>query len=190
MPRVTITIPDRNSQPYRFDLDREVVSIGRGSQNDIPIDSNSVSVVHAEMRRVSGGYELHDMKSTNGIKLAGTRYSVIPLESGNTLRVGEVTFDFLLSDEEIELLSGETQLSASAAVPLEVVVPLAKQPASVGSIQNRINVGALLIFTILVAAAFFTGMAVRYQKDTGKNLIEAMRLHSSVGQAPVAPAVK
>lgn len=190
MPRVTITIPDRNAQPYRFDLDRQVVSLGRGSQNDIPIDSGSVSVVHAEMRRVSGGYELHDMKSTNGIKLGGTRYPVIPLVSGNTVRVGEVSFDFLLSDEEIALLSGETQSSASAAVPLEVVVPLAKQPAAVGPIQKPSNVGALLVIMVLVAAAFFTGMSVRYQKDTGKNLIEAMRLHASVGQLPVAPSVK
>ena len=139
MPRVTITIPDRNAQPYRFDLDRQVVSLGRGSQNDIPIDSGSVSVVHAEMRRVSGGYELHDMKSSNGIKLGGTRYPVIPLVSGNTAIVGEVSFDFLLSDEEIALLSSETQSSASAAVPLEVVVPLAKQPASVGPIQKQSN---------------------------------------------------
>jgi len=190
MPRVTITIPDRNAQPYRFDLDRQVVSLGRGSQNDISIDSGSVSVVHAEMRRVSGGYELHDMKSTNGIKLGGTRSPVIPLVSGNTVRVGEVSFDFLLSDEEIALLSGETQSSASAAVPLKVAGPLDKQSASVGPIQNESNVGALLVITVLVAAAFFTGMAVRYQKDTGKNLIEAMRLHASAGQLPFAPSVK
>ena len=73
---------------------------------------------------------------------------------------------------------------------MEVVVPLAKQPASVGPIQKQSNVGALLVITVLVAAAFFTGMSVRYQKDTGKNLIEAMRLHASVGQLPVAPSVK
>lgn len=190
MPRVTITIPDRNAQPYRFHLDREIVSLGRGSQNDIVIDSISVSVMHAEMRRVSGGYELHDMKSTNGIKLGGTRYPVIPLESGGTVRVGEVSFDFLLSDEEIAVLSGEAQSSASAAVPLKVAGPLDKQPASVGSIQNESNLGALLVITVLVAAAFFTGMVVRYQKDTGKNLIEAMGIHASTGQAPVAPSVK
>ena len=164
MPRVTITIPDRNAQPYRFDLDRQVVSLGRGSQNDIPIDSGSVSVVHAEMRRVSGGYELHDMKSTNGIKLGGTRYPVIPLVSGNTAIVGEVSFDFLLSDEEIALLSSETQSSASAAVPLEVVVPLAKQPASVGPIQKQSNVGALLVITVLVAAAFSQGCPFAIRK--------------------------
>jgi hypothetical protein len=43
---------------------------------------------------------------------------------------------------------------------------------------------------VLVVAAFFTGMVVRYQKDTGKNLIEAMRLHASAGQLPVTPSVK
>jgi pSer/pThr/pTyr-binding forkhead associated (FHA) protein len=56
MPRVTITVPDRTPQPYRFQLDRRVVSLGRGSDNDIAIDCGSVSVRHAEMVRVDGGY--------------------------------------------------------------------------------------------------------------------------------------
>ena len=42
--------------------------MGRGSDNDIVIDSGSVSGSHAEMRRIEGGYELVDLGSTNGIK--------------------------------------------------------------------------------------------------------------------------
>ena len=61
MPRVTITVPEKNAQPYRFQLDRPVVSLGRGSENDIAIESGSVSVHHAEMRRIEGGYELRDI---------------------------------------------------------------------------------------------------------------------------------
>ena len=51
MPRVTITVPDKNAQPYRFQMDREVVTLGRGSENDIAIESGSVSLYHAEMHR-------------------------------------------------------------------------------------------------------------------------------------------
>ena len=109
MPRVTITVPERNAQPYRFQLDREVVSLGRGSENDIAIDSGSVSVRHAEMRRIQGGYELHDMGSTNGIKLDGVRHEIIPLRSGATVHIGDVAFDFSLSDEETRLLARESR---------------------------------------------------------------------------------
>ena len=69
MPRVTITVPEKTAQPYRFHLDSEVVTLGRGSDNDIAIDSGSVSVKHAEMRRTVGCFELRDAGSTNGIKL-------------------------------------------------------------------------------------------------------------------------
>lgn len=44
----------------------------------------------------------------------------------------------------------------------------------------------VLLFLILSAAAFFTGMAVRYQKDTGSSLIDAIRNRGKV----TAPAVK
>ena len=61
MPRVTITVPDRNPQPYRFQLDRQAVNMGRGSDNDIVIEDGSVSVRHAVMERIEGGYQLRDL---------------------------------------------------------------------------------------------------------------------------------
>ena len=71
MPRVTITVPEKNSQPYRFALDRKSVTLGRGSENDIVVDCASISVHHAVMERIEGGYQLRDLGSTNGTKLEG-----------------------------------------------------------------------------------------------------------------------
>lgn len=88
MPRVIITVPEKNAQPYRFQLDRKVVSLGRGSDNDIVIESGSVSGKHAEMHRVEGGYELADLGSTNGIKYNGTRKNVVKLRPGMTVKLG------------------------------------------------------------------------------------------------------
>ncbi|MDB4740539.1 FHA domain-containing protein, partial [Akkermansiaceae bacterium] len=64
MPRVSITIPGKNSQPYRFKLDRNKVTIGRSADNDIVIDDTSVSSTHCTMDRVDGGYILRDKNST------------------------------------------------------------------------------------------------------------------------------
>lgn len=182
MPRVTITVPEKNAQPYRFQLDREVVSLGRGSENDIAIESGSVSVHHAEMRRINGGYELRDVGSTNGIKLDGVRHEVIALRSGATVKIGDVSFDFMLSDEEREALAREHP-SEPSPILREPELPAARQlpqrtayaPASGGA-----GFGAMLLFFILAAAAFFAGLAIRYQKETSGNLIEAIKAHRAV----------
>ncbi len=191
MPRVTITVPEKNAQPYRFQLDRDVVSLGRGSENDIAIESGSVSVHHAEMRRIEGGYELHDVGSTNGIKLDGVRHEVIALRSGVTVKIGDVSFDFLLTDEEREALARERPSEPSPILREPELPPLTPLPqrASSAPPSGGTGFGAMLLFLILAAAAFFAGLAVRYQKETRGNLIEAVKAHrAAVKPAPVVPA--
>ncbi|SHJ12492.1 FHA domain-containing protein [Rubritalea squalenifaciens DSM 18772] len=108
MPRITITEPGRSPQPYRLKLDRESTSIGRASDNDIRIEAGSASTHHCVMKRVSGGFILEDLKSTNGLKVDDTRFSVIDLEDDLTVHIGDdVEFHFTLSDEELEQLSEE-----------------------------------------------------------------------------------
>ena len=46
----------------------------------------------------------------------------------------------------------------------------------------------LFLFLILVAAAFFAGMAIRYQKDTGGSLIDAIKAKGQVKKTPAATA--
>ena len=107
MPRVTITVADRTPQPYRFQLDRMKVNLGRGSENDIVVDCGSVSVRHAVMERIEGGYQLRDLGSTNGIKLEGIQREIIPLRHGLSVKIGDVAFDFTLTEEEREALARE-----------------------------------------------------------------------------------
>ncbi len=191
MPRVTITVPEKSAQPYRFQLDRQVVSLGRGSENDIPIESGSVSVHHAEMRRIKGGYELHDMGSTNGIKLDGLRLLSIPLRNGAVVHIGEVAFDFLLTEEEIETLTleggqrtgaiRETELPAMPPKPVRQTATYSHTPSG-GS-----GFGAILIFVIFAVIAFYAGLAIRHQKETGASLFDAIRASQSTRSASEAP---
>ncbi len=178
MPRVTITVPEKNAQPYRFQLDRQSVTFGRGDENDIEIDSGSVSVCHAEMRRIQGGYELVDLDSTNGIKLDGMKYAVIPLGTGGEISIGDVKFDFLLADDERAALAAELP-QAMTDPSHEFSQPPARaitQPISYPVHKSGgLTFGAVVLFLILTAFAFFAGLAVRYQQDTGKSLIEAIQ---------------
>ena len=134
------------------------------------------------MRRIEGGYELRDVGSTNGIKLDGVRYEVIPLRSGVTVHIGDVAFDFSLSDEENEALAREkppglppiTQRAGNRRRRRNQSAPTYAPRKSGGS-----PVAATLMFLILAALAFFTGLAVRYHKDTGGSLIEAIQLKAA-----------
>ena len=108
MPRITISEPGKTPQPYRLKPDRELTTIGRGSDNDVILVTGSASTHHCEMKKVEGGFILVDTKSTNGIKIEDTRYSVIDLDDGMTVHIGEdIEFSFELSDAEIETLEEE-----------------------------------------------------------------------------------
>ncbi|MEI6674925.1 MAG: FHA domain-containing protein [Verrucomicrobiota bacterium] len=193
MPRVTITVPNKTPQPYRFQLDRQVVLIGRGSENDIAVDCSSMSVRHAEMLRVEGGYKLRDHGSTNGIKLDGKRCEEIVLRDGISVKLGDVAFDFELSEEERELLAREKMLDEAPVFkeeskPVaddEQAEPLAepkKKTAGAASGGGRgfmIFVG-LVVFALL---AFFGGLSLRHSMQTGGSLLGAIQAKTKTLQA-------
>lgn len=197
MPRVTITVPDRNPQPYRFQLDRQAVNMGRGSDNDIVVEDGSVSVRHAVMERIEGGYQLRDLGSTNGIKLDGQVMPIIPLRHGLSVRIGDVAFDFTLSDDEREALAREKPQQESPIIkesPLEASrrgpvrpapaahrqVVYESQPSAAGSFFMT------LFFLILAAGAFCLGMSIRHQKETGRSLLRDIQ-GSAAGVAVPPP---
>ena len=186
MPRVTITVPERNAQPYRFQLDREFVALGRGSENDIAIDCGSVSIKHAEMWRVQGGYELRDMGSTNGIKLDDERYQMILLRDGMSIKLGDVVFDFHLAEDEMAELALEQQNAAAPTMYESVksaprLPPIRKreEPHRHVSLPMPVNkdIGGytMTLIFILAAGAFYFGMATRFQKETGGSLIDSIK---------------
>jgi pSer/pThr/pTyr-binding forkhead associated (FHA) protein len=188
MPRIVVTIPDKNAQPYRFQLDTQAVTIGRGPDNDIVTECGSISIHHAEMRRVKGGYELCDLGSTNGILLDGARYNVIPLENGLDVKIGDATFEFTLTDTESETLARELK-------PEPTITPLLKPAASFDepfskndtyqpAESSSVGFGTILIGLILISSAFLAGLYLRHQKETGGSLIEAVKNKNAQLQSP------
>lgn len=192
LPRVTITVPEKNAQPYRFDLDSGVVTIGRGSDNDITLESGSVSVHHAEMQRITGGYQLCDIGSTNGIKLDGVRCETIPLVNGITVTIGDVAFDFSLSEDEMRALALEKPREHTPVIK-EAEIERPAGPPRKEVIYVPVNSGGsgfsgILVFLILAAISFFVGMAVRHQKETGGSLIDAIKAKPAASQTvPALP---
>lgn len=190
MPRVTISVPNLTPQPYRFDLKTRTVTMGRGSDNDIVIECGSVSGRHAEMVRVDGGYELRDLASTNGIKKNGKRLDVIPLFDGDQVKLGDIGFDFQLSEDECATLAAEMpEAKAGGTVddkagddegtPRKLppkrrdIQPPRQSPPIV--VKGGGGFGMLFLFVLLAFAAFWVGLTMRHKSATGGSLVEAVQ---------------
>jgi hypothetical protein len=83
--------PSAGSAPYlEHGQQRIAVSsstvIGRGVESDLQLVDTGISRRHAEVRRVGGRVELHDLGSTNGTRVNGQK---IPTGTGVTLADGD-----------------------------------------------------------------------------------------------------
>jgi pSer/pThr/pTyr-binding forkhead associated (FHA) protein len=70
-------------------LDKEVISIGRHSDNDIHIDSLSVSSQHARIVKFHKKYIIEDLDSTNGTYLNKKRISKEKLADNDVITIGK-----------------------------------------------------------------------------------------------------
>lgn len=67
----------------RLPLERDRMSIGRLSYNDIVLAYSQISRQHAELRRIAGRWWIADLHSTNGLLLAARRIQEHALQSGD-----------------------------------------------------------------------------------------------------------
>jgi hypothetical protein len=84
---------DENTE---FELDSAGITIGRGAQNDVPLDEDEfASATHARVEPRRDGVWLEDIGSTNGTFVNGVRLSrARKLTPGDLVRVGETDLRF------------------------------------------------------------------------------------------------
>lgn len=187
MPRITITEPGKNQQPYRFDLATQEVKIGRRSENEIIIECGSVSGSHAKMVRVPGGFELSDLGSTNGITRGGERVERWLLSNGDQLLLGDVVFDFQLNEEEIATLADEIPATPEETKPKPKKKPetaTQKKARPAPAISGPSGGWVMVLFLVLGLFAFYLGFSMRHKNETGMTL--GQRLTESDNKSPAA----
>jgi pSer/pThr/pTyr-binding forkhead associated (FHA) protein len=84
--------------------------VGRGSEGDLRIDDPGVSRRHAEFlvtasQEAKGGLhlEVHDMGSTNGIRVDGQKVARAVLRHGSTVQVGRTDLVVRLLEEKTDV---------------------------------------------------------------------------------------
>jgi len=83
----------------RLQIDKQQFRIGRGPNNEISIDDELVSVIHAviEVIQHEDGFEyyLQDQQSTNGTFVNDKKVNLYKLANEDVIRIGMNNFKFL-----------------------------------------------------------------------------------------------
>ncbi len=109
----------RGPQPNQtYDLNKDIITVGRDITNDIVINDPEVSRHHMRFTRGAGGFTIEDLGSTNGTFVNGQRLTgAKPLNNGDMVGLGETV-----------TLGYEVVRPAAADGPAPTVSSPAQQP--------------------------------------------------------------
>lgn len=83
---------DESDDQQTIVLDRPILTIGRGSECDVTIQSSKISRQHCCVAQVTTGYVIRDLGSTNGVRINRKRVEESLLTAGDELIIGNVRF--------------------------------------------------------------------------------------------------
>ncbi len=95
---VTDGIPQRD-----YVITKDTIHIGTASTNDLVLNDDTVSRVHAEILKTKDGYLIRDMKSTNGTFVGNVKVKEVFLAPNSTIRIGKTKIKFTPQDELIDI---------------------------------------------------------------------------------------
>jgi len=84
----------------------ETLTIGRREDNDVVIDSLTVSSGHAKLDGLEQGYLLTDLRSKNGSYVNGVRAASHWLSDGDVIELGDHRLKFTLEDDDAFSFAG------------------------------------------------------------------------------------
>ncbi len=85
-----------------YELDKEILTIGRKPENDIHIDNLAVSGHHAKILTILNDSFIEDIGSTNGTFINGNKIVKHALQNGESIVIGqhELKYDNANADDE------------------------------------------------------------------------------------------
>lgn len=93
MPKLTVLVGRKTMQVY--DLDQDVIQVGRGEDADILIDNPSLSRRHCEIRREGDAWVVADLGSSNGTFFKGQKIAEAQrLQMGDEIGLGKFSVVF------------------------------------------------------------------------------------------------
>lgn len=130
MASLHISMPDGSE--FEYVLGPQTARIGRDAQNEVPLQDGSVSTFHAEIRCEEGKYFVHDLGSTNGIRVNGERVAEAALANGDLVRFGNIRAKFV--GEEAAASGSQQAVAASAPAASGSPAPGPQASAAIGAL--------------------------------------------------------
>lgn len=142
----------------RYEIRVPLAHIGRGAHNDVVIDDDSVSDIHAKLQRRDDGWYLIDLSSTNGTYVGGSRLTHDRrLDGTPDVRFGGVKLNFRPADVPAAAVKS-TRAIASTPIDRSKLPP--RQPRATAPAKpaapvapERTGSSVWLWMTILIVAA-------------------------------------
>lgn len=97
---------------HLFYLDEPIVSLGRGSSNDIVVNDPLVSRHHCLIRSDGDLHTIEDLDSSNGTYIDGERVRISSLKEDSLIEIGVSRFLFKLRKSEELVASGQNLIEA------------------------------------------------------------------------------
>ncbi len=95
-----------HGEPFRFPIDKPVITIGRSKRNDLVLADQWLSRHHAEIRDANGDFAIHDLDSRNGTLVNGARINTqISLQNGDIITLGDQSLTFMMEASGSVILS-------------------------------------------------------------------------------------
>ena len=120
MPNLNIVKSDGRIQ--NFSIMEDIITLGRGQDNDVVLPDHSVSRNHARLTKTKKGYLIADLGSFNGTKVNGKSVQSTLLKDNDEIKIGVIKLTFLtkekpsLSPTETVVLARETELEKGTTI--------------------------------------------------------------------------
>ncbi|MBI2565722.1 MAG: FHA domain-containing protein [Candidatus Schekmanbacteria bacterium] len=123
-----------------FQILAPTLYIGRLGSNDIALEDEKVSSVHARVAFVGGEFVLSDLRSKNGVLVGGERIDRVALVPGDTIQIGDTQFRFEMAGQKSSPRGQRRKRSAGGAA--------ARSPMRLAIY----GIGAVLFLLVVVVA--------------------------------------
>lgn len=187
-----LVVTDGTGQTKEVPLNKERVTIGRHSDNDIPLNDKAVSGHHAVVITILQDSFLEDLDSTNGTQVNGKQVAKHPLSHGDVISIGRNTLKYEGEvgggDDDFEktmiLKPGQFGAAFDAQVS-KVAGPVAAPPPAAPQVPH---VGATMTPSVPAAAKPLLGkLRVATGPNQGKEL-ELSKALTTIGKPGVQVA--
>jgi pSer/pThr/pTyr-binding forkhead associated (FHA) protein len=135
MASLIISQPDGSE--VALPLGEDSLRIGRGRENDLQINDESVSTFHAEIHVENGRHVLKDLGSTNGVRVNGERVPQAVLSDGDLLRFGNIRVSYQGAPAPAEPVPAPEPVAEPEPTPVPHEMP-SPAPKSGSSLPSHI----------------------------------------------------